>query len=466
MPKRIANTNANHYHLYHLNLLLSLGVTVDCDLSLLGLTLTVGVTTVDLSQLTQTDTLALPQSTQLSEQANKLVAGFTQSMMKKPQQFAPGHFPVYLEEGDGAFVKDVDGNIYIDFICGLAANTLGHNHPAVVDTIREHIGKGIIHSLPAPVEVKTAQALVNTIPGAEMVRFFKTGADANSAAIRLARHITNKEKIIAIGYNGWHDQYMFDTPGVPSIIKDYTHRMPLFTPNNEQPILELIKTQANSLAAVLLSVPYNRVLTPEFVQQLREACDKHKVLLVMDEVVTGFRLALGGAQQYFGVKADLVTLSKGIAAGMPLSAVAGNTELMSKMEQLQVSTTFGGEMLSLEVCCAVLNEYQNTNYIEHIATLGRQLKEGINQISKSLNAPLTIVGYDPIPLFLFSKNPEEQAKYAELFIAQMAKRGVLLRRDVNFICAAHTEEQIDHTITATKASLIELLESGKLPTAE
>ncbi|WP_353618591.1 aminotransferase class III-fold pyridoxal phosphate-dependent enzyme [Spartinivicinus marinus] len=411
----------------------------------------------------QADTLTLTRSIELSDQATKLVAGFTQSMMKKPQQFAPGHFPVYLESGEGALVKDVDGNIYIDFICGLAANTLGHNHSAIVNTIREHLGKGIIHSLPTPVEIKTAQALVDFIPGGEMVRFFKTGADANSAAIRLARHITNKEKIIAIGYNGWHDQYMFDTPGVPDAIKNYTYRMPLFTPDNEQPVLDLITEQGDTIAAVLLSVPYNRVLTTEFVQQLRGLCDKHQVLLVMDEVVTGFRLALGGAQEYFGVKADLVTLSKGISAGMPLSAVVGDTKFMSKMEQLQVSTTFGGEMLSLEVCCSVLNEYKTTNYIEHIATLGRQLKDGINQIATKLSAPLTIVGYDPIPLFLFSKNPEQQAKYAELFLAQMAKRGVLLRRDVNFICGAHTTEQIDHTIAATKASLIELMEKGELP---
>ena len=404
--------------------------------------------------------LELTQSNLLANSNEQYSAGFTQSMMKKPEQFAPGRFPVFIASGRGAVVRDVDGNEYIDFINGLAANTLGHNHPTVIQAISENLHKGIIHSLPTPVEPKAAKMLVDMIPGAEMVRFFKTGADANSAAIRLARCITEKEKIIIVGYNGWHDQYMFDTPGVPKIIQNYTHRMPLFTAMDEPPMLELIQSEADSLAAVLLSVPYNRTLTGDFLRRLQHACSDNNVLLVFDEVVTGFRLALGGAQEYFGVAADLVTLSKGIASGMPLSAVAGPSKLMKHMEKLQVSTTFGGEMLSLEVCCAVLNEYRSSDYIDRIAALGRRLKEGVNQVSERLNTPLRVVGYDPIPMFLFAKNPAEHVKYAEPFLGEMAKRGVLLRREVNFVCGAHTGKQIDKTIDAVEASLLVMKESG------
>lgn len=398
--------------------------------------------------------LIFENSESLRKQGSRLIAGFTQSMMKKPEQFADGFFPVYLDTGDGAVVTDVDGNQYIDFVCGLGANALGHNHPVVVSAIMDNLKKGIIHSLPAPVEVKTAKTLVDMIPGAEMVRFFKTGADANTAAVRLARYISGKEKIITVGYNGWHDQYMFDTPGVPKITRDYTYRMPLFAPGDEQSLLDLVNEKGGELAAVLLSVPYTRELSGDFVHRLRNVCDQKQVLFIFDEVVTGFRLALGGAQEYFGVSADLVTLSKGIAAGMPLSAVAGSHKLMSKMDALQVSTTFGGEMLSLEVCRAVLNEYQHGNYIEHIAALGAQLKNGINLVSKELDLPLKVVGYDAIPMFLFATNPAEHVKYAEPFLAEMAKRGILLRRDVNFICGAHTQIQIDQTIAAAKSALL------------
>lgn len=408
----------------------------------------------------QKPTLNFTHSQQLMVEGRELVAGFTQSMMKKPEQFALGRFPVYLQSGQGAEVTDVDGNRYIDYICGLGANALGHNHPAVVNAITQNLTSGIIHSLPTPVEITAARALTEVIPGAEQVRFFKTGADANSAAVRLARFITGKEKIVTVGYNGWHDHYMFDTPGVPEIIQRYTHRMPLFTPQDEQPLLELIGKESEQLAAVLLSVPYNRTLTAEFVHQLRDLCKAKDILFILDEVVTGFRLALGGAQEYFNVRADLVTLSKGLAAGMPLSAVTGRRELMTQMEKLQVSTTFGGEMLSLEVCVAALDEYRSSGYIQHICKLGRQLKNGINAVAAKLGTPLTIVGYDAIPMFLFSRNPQEHVKFAEPFVAEMAARGVLLRRDVNFLSGAHTAAHIEHTIQATKDALLAMQQGG------
>ena len=410
--------------------------------------------------------LSFTQSEKLQSQGEQVIAGFTQSMMKKPEQFSPGAFPVYLAGGEGAVVTDVDGNQYIDFICGLAANTLGHNHPVVTKAISDNLSNGLIHSLPTPVEVKTAQTLVDVIPGAEMVRFFKTGADANSAAVRLARHVTGRDEIMTVGYNGWHDQYMFDTPGVPSAIASLTHRMPLFTPNDEPKIIEKIADRKDQLAVVLLSVPYNRVLKKAFLQELRETCSEHGVVLVFDEVVTGFRLAPGGAQEYFGVNADLVTLSKGIAAGMPLSAVAGSSKLMSRINELQVSTTFGGEMLSLEVCDAVIKEYKRTDFTSYIAKLGSILKTEVNQISEQLGTPLRVVGYDAIPMFLFAKNPEEHVKFAIPFLAQMAKRGILMRREVNFISGAHTMEQINDTITAVKASLIEMQSEGVFDTKE
>ena len=402
----------------------------------------------------------LEKSNALLADARDMIAGVTQSIMKKPEQFCLGKFPVYLESGNGAEVTDVDGNTYIDYICGLGANALGHNYPAVTAAISQNLHKGLLHSLPAPVEVKTAKALIDIIPHAQMVRFFKTGADANSAAVRLARFCTQKDKIVTVGYNGWHDHYMFDTPGVPKSIAEFTYRMPLFQPSDEQPLLDLIEEKGDELAAVLLSIPYNRELSPDFLQQVKKACNTHKVIFIIDEVVSGFRLAKGGAQEYFNVEADLVTLSKGLAAGMPLSAVVGKKALLDEMEKLQVSTTFGGEMLSLEVCAAAIDTYQTTNYISHIHALGKKLKEGINQAAERLNAPLRVVGYDAIPMFLFAKNPAVHVKLAEPFVGLMAAQGFILRRDVNFLCAAHTEQHIEKTIDAVTSALQQMLNDG------
>ncbi|MRG97497.1 aspartate aminotransferase family protein [Polyangium spumosum] len=402
----------------------------------------------------------LDRSNALLAEARRLIPGVTQSLMKRPEMYALGSFPVYLDGGEGALVRDVDGNEYIDYICGLGANTLGHNHPAVVRTIRERLEKGVLHSLPTEIEVTATRALVDLIPGAEMARFFKTGADATSAALRLARHVTGKEKVVTIGYNGWHDQFMFDTPGVPAVLREYTYRMPLMAEADERPLLDLITDKGSEIAAVLLSLPYKRCVSAEFLRVLRETCHAHGVLFVLDEVVTGFRLARGGAQEFYGISADFVCLSKGIAAGMPLSAIAGPREVMSRLAELQVSTTFGGEMLSLEVCKAVLAEYRDTDYIERLAALGKRLREGVNDKAAKNGAPLRVVGYDSIPFFLFADDLATHTRLAAQFVGAMAKRGVLLRRDVSFLCGAHTEAQVDFTIEAAHDALVEMARSG------
>jgi len=406
--------------------------------------------------------LRLDRSNELLAEARKLIPGVTQSLMKRPEMFALGSFPVYLEGGRGALVRDVDGNEYIDYICGLGANTLGHNHPAVLDSIRQNLERGLLHSLPTEVEVSATRELIELVPGAEMARFFKTGADATSAAVRLARHVTGKERVVTIGYNGWHDHFMFDTPGVPRVLTEYTFRMPLFVPPQEADVIRLVEEKSDELAAVLLSVPYNRVVSREFLAQLRDTCRARGVLFVLDEVVTGFRLALGGAQEFYGVDADFVCLSKGIAAGMPLSAVAGPRKILEKLNDLQVSTTFGGETLSLEVCRAALRIYRETNHIEHVATLGKRLRTGINARAELRGASLRVLGYDAIPFFRFSEDLATHTRLMAAFVGAMAQRGVLLRRDVNFVSGVHTEAQIDFTIEAADAALAELSKNGLL----
>ncbi|WNG59562.1 aminotransferase class III-fold pyridoxal phosphate-dependent enzyme [Archangium gephyra] len=399
--------------------------------------------------------LKLENSQRLLAEARRLVPGVTMTMMKRPEMFAPGAFPVFLARGQGALVEDVDGQQYIDYVCGLGANSLGHNHPAVLQAIRQHLEEGLLHSLPTPVEVTASRAMVEATPGAEMVRFFKTGADATSAAVRLARFITRKDRIITVGYNGWHDHFMYDTPGVPSAVAEYTRRLPLFEEPEEAALLARVEQDAGQLAAVLLSVPFNRPLNREFLHQLRAACTKHGVMMILDEVITGLRLARGGAQEFFDVKADFVCLSKAIAAGMPLSAVAGPAQYLSKLSELQVSTTFGGEMLSLAVCEAVLREYRENDHIAHMMSMGRRLREGINTRAERLGSPLQVLGYDGIPLFRFSKDLAENAKLTQPFQAGMARRGVLLRRDLNFISPAHTVEQIDYTVDMVEETLRE-----------
>lgn len=401
--------------------------------------------------------LVLTRSTSLLRRAEAVIAGVTFSMMKHPDQFAPGEFPVYLERGLGAVVTDVDGRAYVDFICGLGANSLGHQHASINAAIAKIVPQGLLHSLPTELEVRVSEALLaataSTNSEERMVRLFKTGADATSAAVRLARHVTGRESIVTVGYNGWHDHFQYDTPGVPSGTAALTTRLPLFEAKQEEEFVAAIEIAGDKLAAVVLSVPYNRKLTVPFVQRVRETCSRHGILLVMDEIVTGFRLGPAGSQGTFGVSADLVCYSKALAAGMPLSALVGSKTYMSRMNELQVSTTFGGEMLSLAACEAALRVYDETDYYAHIARLGREVREGVNAVAEAAGSELRVYGYDPIPMFLFGPTPAKHVPPMKRFVGLMAQRGFILRRDVNFICAAHTSSQVQSLIAATAESL-------------
>lgn len=370
--------------------------------------------------------------------------------MKRPEQFCPGRCPVFLDRGEGALVWDVDGNRYIDYVSGLAATTLGHNHPKITGAITSTLQRqGIVQSLPTKLELDAADAVMACIPNTEMVRFFKTGTDANTAALRIARHLTGKDAFISVGYNGWHDQYMFDTPGIPACLKKgMTHRVMLMPPGSEKELRETIEKHGDTCAALLMSIPYNRELSRDFLQDIRDLCTKKGILWIVDEVVTGFRLALGGVQEHFDIQGDLITLSKGLAAGMPLSAVAGPRKNMECLDKLQVSTTFGGECLSLASCCAALEEYRRGDYIEALWRKGARLRQGLTRAATDHQSSLKILGYDPMPMLRFAPAMPEHVPIATKFVGEMAQRGVLMRRDVNFMCDAHSDDLIDETVTA------------------
>jgi aminotransferase MxcL len=404
---------------------------------------------------------SLARSRALLERSVRTTPGITHSMMKRPEHFAPGEFPTYLAHGHGALVEDVDGNQYIDFICGLGATSLGHAHPALVEAAVGALSGGFIQSLPTELEVTAAEALIDLVPCAEMARFFKTGADATSAAVRIARAVTGKDHILTVGYNGWHDHFMYDTPGVPAAVAALTTRLPLFQESDEAKVLEAIENGAGTVAAVLLALPYNRRVSRELVHAIREACTRANVLFVFDEIVTGFRLAMGGAHELFGVTPDLATYSKSLAAGMPLSAIVGPRRHLEVMDRLQVSTTFGGEVASLAVCARALELYRTTSYLADIQRLGRALADGVNRVSEQVGAPLRVRGYDAVPFFLFAPAPDVHAPLMRTFQGHMARRGVLLRRDLNFVCGAHTDAQVDFTIGAAEESLLAMREAGR-----
>lgn len=272
----------------------------------------------------------IDRSKELLSRAEKIIPASTQTLAKGPGQHVRGIAPHYLQRGLGAHVWDVDGNEYIDYTMGVGPISLGYCYPRVDIAIKEQLESGITFSLMHPLEVELAELIRSIIPNAEAVRYSKTGCDVTSAAIRLSRAFTGKNKILCCGYHGWHDWYIAVTDrnkGIPQEVTDLTYT---FAYNDIDSVINSID---DNTAAIILEPVVFEEPKDNFLHKLREICTDKDIILIFDEMWTGFRMAIGGAQEYFGVKADLATYSKAVANGMPLSILTGRADIMKLLEK-------------------------------------------------------------------------------------------------------------------------------------
>ena len=315
----------------------------------------------------------ITESDRLYARALGLIPNVTQTLAKGPSQYVRG-FPKYLLKGKGSRVWDVDGNEYIDFNMAIGPVSLGYCYDAVDNAIRRQLKEGITFSLMHPLEVEVAELIQGVVPNAESVRFSKTGADVTSAAVRLARAYTGREKVICCGYHGWHDWYIGITGksnGVPQAVRDLTYT---FNYNDIDSVIESID---DDTACVILEPVVFEAPRDNFLQALQDICRYNGTLLIFDEMWTGFRLAAGGAQEYFSVTPDLACYSKAIANGMPLSVLTGRGDVMSLLEaDVFFFTTFGGEALSLAAAQATITEIKDKDVPAYLSLQGSILKEG------------------------------------------------------------------------------------------
>lgn len=395
------------------------------------------------------------ESLRLLRRAREVIPGWTQTLSKNPTQWVQGVAPGYAARARGAYVWDVDGNRYIDFPMSLGAVLLGHAHPAVTEAIQRQLSDGIVFTLPHPVEIEVAEAALERIPGAERIRFAKTGSDATSAAVRLARAYTGRERVVAGGYHGWHDWYVGSTSrsaGVPEPVRELTSTFAF----NDLASLERVLDPSQT-AAVILEPAGAAEPDEGFLEGVVELAHAAGALVIFDEIITGFRLAPGGAQERYGVTADLVTFGKALGNGMPLSALAGRAEVMEHLEQVFFSGTHGGEVLSLVAARAVLAELDTAAY-EHLFELGDRLRAGIESaIERNRVADWVEIGGAAPRTVVTLREPEgaEGLPAKSLVQQELAKRGVLFNGS-NFISLAHSAEDIDEAIAAYAAALARL----------
>ena len=393
----------------------------------------------------------IQRSNALWERAHRLIPAGTQTLAKGPTQWVRGVAPKYLERAEGSRVWDVDGNEYVDLTMGVGPVSLGYRYRVVDDAIRAQLDKGITFSLMHPLELEVAELVSQVVPNAEMVRFSKTGCDVTSAAVRLSRAFTGRPNVLCCGYHGWHDWYtavLDRSRGVPAEVAGLTFT---FEYNDLDSVAQALD---DSVACVILEPTVFDAPAPGFLEGVRRLCDDKGAALVFDEMWTGFRLSLGGAQERFGVAADLACFSKAIANGMPLSVLTGKSDIMRLLDRdVFFFTTFGGEALSLAAAKATIGEMQSEPVIERIAEQGRKLKAGYNEAAARAEMPYTrAVGFDCRSIIQFDGSAVDPLLAKSLLQQEMLRHGVLWGGFHN-VSYSHTDADVARVVEAYDAVL-------------
>jgi len=408
--------------------------------------------------------MKLMESERLLKRALEVIPLGSQTFSKSHQQFVRGACPQLLRSGKGARVVDVDGNSYIDYVLGLMPIVLGYCDPDVDRAIVDQLGRGITFSLPTELEADLAERLVRIIPCAEKVRFGKNGSDATSAAIRLARAATGRDRVLACGYHGWHDWYIGTTSrsaGIPPGLRDLTRTVPY---NNAEAVADILRKDPDGYAAVILEPVGVAEPAPGYLEALREITARYGVLLVFDEIVTGFRVHLGGAQAHYGVTPDLACFGKAMANGMPISAVVGGAKIMGVMDDIFFSGTFGGEALSLAAAIATIDKLEREDGVGRLKRLGARLIAATNEriAAAGLARFIAAGGSDWWPRWKIAPSGIDNNLMISLLRQFAAQNGLLILATFN-LCLAHDRPDVEAetlaAIARCMAALKEAVES-------
>jgi glutamate-1-semialdehyde aminotransferase len=374
----------------------------------------------------------------------------SQTFSKSSQQWVEGAAPLFLQSGRGCRVIDVDGNSYIDYVLGLLPVVLGYCDPDVDAAIREQLDEGITFSLAHPKEAQLAEKLVEFIPCAEMVRFGKNGSDATTGAIRLARAYTGRSKVAICGYHGWHDWYIGTTTrrlGVPQDVQDLSVTFPY---NDAAALEALIKKEPDGFAAIILEAGGAQIPAPGFLERLRELATRYGIVLIFDEIITGFRLHMAGAQGHYGVTPDLACFGKAMGNGMPISALVGRADIMRKMEDIFFSTTFGGEVLSIAAAIATIDKLKRCDVVERLWRRGEKLRDAANATlaQRGLGEFVSFGGEGWWPRIKIGKAPVDTNLLVSLLRQEFNANGLLLGASFNLSLAHDDDAVTKKTITA------------------
>lgn len=363
-----------------------------------------------------------------------------------------GAYPIFGSHAQGAHLWDVDGNQYIDYTMGYGTIVLGHADSRVTDAVVKELKKGnILSPLWKPSQIELTELLISVVPGAEMAFLMKTGSDATSGALRLARIYTGRNKVVRWGYNGWHDWATPLPKGVPASIREDTLE---FRYNDLVSLREIFEKYPNQVACVLMMPFELETPTPGFLKEVKNIAHQYGALFILDDMRSGFRMALGGAQEYFGVQADLATYSKSMSNGYPISAIVGRADILRGVGSTKMTATYFTSSAEMVAAITTISILRDTDSIPHIWKMGKMFQDGIQSIINEYEIPAQILGYPPFPFIQFFLSHEAKIEMAKkIFFSETARLGVLFHPNHHwYISAAHSKEDIEYTIEACRKS--------------
>ena len=396
------------------------------------------------------------------EQAKRLAPGGVAGI-RRPYNFVVGEYPIFFEHGQGGRITDVDGNEYIDYLCAYGPIILGYREKEVDEAVIEQIrNKGFCFSLTQPTSNVLIEKLCELIPSCEMAAMVKTGSDATTIAIRTARGYTGKTKVARCGYHGWHDWCVEVKGGVPS--KLYEDVME-FHYNDLESLENILKANADDMAAIIVT-PVGHPLgapvempAPGYLEGVRKLADKYSCVLIFDEIRTGFRCSLGGAQAYFGVTPDLTTVGKAMANGYSVAALVGKREIMNVMaDKVFLSSTYFPNTEAQIAALKTIEILQRDKVLDSIAEKGTWFAKEVEKVISDSGMPVTFSGSPWMPFITFDK--DDTGLYKKLrneFYTHLIRRRVFLQPyHHGYICHRHSYEDLTYTVNAIKESLAEL----------
>ena len=426
-----------------------------------------------------TTSARIPNSMSMHRRATELIPGGTQLISRRPQRFAYGVSPVFATRGKGARFWDVDGNEYIDWVSGIGSIILGYADPIVDEAVREQISLGTNFSVTHEIELELAEKLVETIPCAEMVRYARSGGEACAIAVRIARGVTGRDKILFCGYHGWHDWYLaanlsadasldehlfpgIEPTGVPKALEGTAIPFPY---GDLEKLGETLDSHRGEVAAIIME-PMRSEPPPEgYLAAVAQLARNENVILIFDEVSTGFRMTAGGVQPQVGVTPDMAVFAKSISNGYAMGAVVGCRDVMEPASRMFISSTYWGETLGIRAALTTLSEIKRRDVPQQLHALGTTLQEGLNQVAAETGLDAECSGLAVHPHLTFrTDDPAAQSKLNLLYVQEMAKRGCHGFPSF-YLNAAQGPDEVEQTMSAARETftiLAEGLESNRL----